>query len=247
MRSSWTNAWPVLVLLSIWQAAALWIGKPLLVPEPYKVLITLAELIQTTVFWQGVWTSVSNLAQAWLMALMLIASLTLVSLMNQHVRAFNDRMCSMFMPMPAITWLPVMMLMFGIGQQTIMAMVIWGTLWMTYHQFIINIDQAKNQWQSQVRNLRLDPVRSVIKVYLPAMAGSTLAGLQVSFGLAWRAQMALEIMFGAISTFSSIGSMMMDERANMDTPMVWSYMIVIMIVGILMHKIFSSARARVRW
>lgn len=247
MQKFWLSTWPLWVLVAAWQVSALLVDKPLLLPQVPEVLITLAQMVTTMTFWQGVGTTVSGLFRGWFTALAVISVMLLGSLTSSTVRSFNDRVTSMLMPMPAISFLPIMMLIFGIGQQTIMVMVIWGTLWVTYHQFINNIDQARNRWQPQVRNLGLGHVDSLIYVYVPALAGSSLASLQISWSLAWRAQIALEIMFGAISTFNSIGSMMMDERANMDTPMVWSYMLVIMIIGIMMDRMFAAAKSRVTW
>lgn len=236
-----------MVLLAAWQISAVTVNKPLLLPTVPSVLAELARMMQTQQFWLAILASIRTLIQSWGLAIVIIAAAISLSVSSTYARSFFDRLSSMFMPMPAISLLPIMMLCFGIGNQTIAAMIVWGALWVNYHQLINNIDQARNRWQDQARNLGMSGIRALRLVYFPAMAGSSLAALQVSFGLAWRAQMALEIVFGAMGTFSSLGSMMMEERANMNTPMVWSCMLVIMMIGITVDRLFSLARQRIKW
>lgn len=247
MRTWFDRWWPLLTLLVAWQAWSWWINKALLVPSPWAVLETLVDLFSGQQYPIAIAISVWTLIKSWSVVLLLLAVSVPLSVRFHAVRRFVSFCAAAFMPLPTMTLLPVMMLFFGISDTTTIAMLVFGSLWITYMQIMTAVDVSRAKWDPHVRQLGWSTWQTLWRVYLPSMAPTVLATMQMAWNLSWRALMALEIVFGAISAHESLGSLMMQERASLNVTTVWACLITIIAIGLAVDWCFNRAKAKLSW
>lgn len=247
MRIWFERWWPLLALLALWQAWSWSINKALLVPSPWAVLQTLVDLFSGQQYPIAIAISVWTLIKSWTVVLILLAITVSLSVKFRVLRRFISFCAAAFMPLPTMTLLPIMMLFFGISDSTTIAMLVFGSLWITYMQIMTAVDVSRAKWDPHVRQLGWTSWHTLWRVYLPSMAPTVLATMQMAWNLSWRALMALEIVFGAISAHESLGSLMMQERASLNVNTVWACLITIIAIGLAVDWCFNRAKTRLAW
>lgn len=247
IRTWFDRWWPFLALIAVWQAWSWQINKALLVPSPWSVLQTLIDLFSGQQYPIAIAISVWTLIKSWSVVLILLTLSVSLSVKFDLVRRFVSFCAAAFMPLPTMTLLPIMMLFFGISDQTTIAMLVFGSLWITYMQIMTAVDVSKNKWDPHVRQLGWNHWQILWRVYLPSMAPTVLSTMQMAWNLSWRALMALEIVFGAISAHESLGSLMMQERASLNVTTVWACLITIIAIGLLVDYLFNYAKNKLSW
>ncbi|MBI3774756.1 MAG: ABC transporter permease [Gammaproteobacteria bacterium] len=112
----------------------------------------------------------------------------------------------LFMSIPPVAWAPLMLIMFGIGWQSIVVVIFISAV----NPMIVTIMEGVLQIQgNEVRAARIlgaRPWQLFMYVYLPASLPYLTAGLRIGFSQAWRALVAAE-MIGASSGIGWMVSM----------------------------------------
>lgn len=112
----------------------------------------------------------------------------------------------LFMSIPPVAWAPLMLIMFGIGWQSIVVVIFISAV----NPMIVTIMEGVLQIQgNEVRAARIlgaRPWQLFMHVYLPASLPYLTAGLRIGFSQAWRALVAAE-MIGASSGIGWMVSM----------------------------------------
>ena len=247
IRTWFDRWWPLLLLLTVWQSWSWYVNKALLVPAPWSVLQTLLDLLSGQQYPIAIAISVWTLIKSWSVVLILLVVTVSLSVRFLPVRRFMSFCAAAFMPLPTMTLLPIMMLFFGISDKTTIAMLVFGSLWITYMQIMTAVDVSRLKWDPHVRQLGWGTWASLWRVYLPSMAPTVLSTMQMAWNLSWRALMALEIVFGAISAHESLGSLMMQERASLNVTTVWACLITIIAIGLVVDWGFNRAKAHFAW
>ena len=105
----------------------------------------------------------------------------------------------MFNPLPAIALLPLALLWFGLGQNSLIFVLVHSVLWAlalnTYAGFL----GVSETLRMAGRNYGLRGLRFVLLILVPAALPSILAGLKIGWAFAWRTLIAAELVFGASS------------------------------------------------
>jgi len=144
-------------------------------------------------------------------------------------------------PLPGIALLPIILLWFGSGSESIVAIIIFSALWPLIANILAGL-KAVPQAQIEVgRNLGLQGLPLVMKVMIPAALPHILTGLRIGWARAWQSSVAAEMVFGAAGGEGGLGWFLYKERFMMDTAGVFAGMAIIILIGILVeHLIFAA-------
>jgi NitT/TauT family transport system permease protein len=238
----------VLGLCIIWEAYAWYEDNPLIFPD---VGDTLTSLWQATVggpLLQRTLASLQVLSFGY--AIGVFAAMLLTSFaVSFHVgRAILSTLTSIFMPLPSIALLPLALLWFGLGESSLVFVIIQAVLWpvalSTYTGFLGVPDSQRMAGQ----NIGLRGPRFVRLILIPAAFPSVLAGLKIGWAFAWRTDVAAELAFGATSNSGGLGWFIFEARNQMDTARVFAGLIVIILIGLLVeHMVFRGIETRTVW
>ncbi|WP_256577688.1 MULTISPECIES: ABC transporter permease [unclassified Pseudomonas] len=226
----------VLVALAIvWELYARWLGNPLMFPPFSETAQALSHDLFNGVLPLAVVSSLKVLLMSYGLAILLAAILTTLAVSTRIGTDVLATLTAMFNPLPAIAILPLAMLWFGLGVQSLMLVIIHSVLWAvslnTYSGF-----QSVSQTQRMAgRNYGLRGMRLVLRILIPAAVPSILAGLKIGWAFAWRTLIAAELVFGVSGNSGGLGWYIFQNRNALETPNVFAGLLMVIIIGLVVE------------
>lgn len=137
--------------------------------------------------------------------------------------------------LPGVALLPLAIMWFGIGEPTIIFIVIHSILWPMSRSIIDGFKSISNIYIESGKNIGLRGLKLVLGVYIPAAFSSILSGMRVGWARAWRGLISVEMIFGTTGSGAGIGWFIFMKRTNVDIAGVFAALIVIIIIGIIIE------------
>ncbi|WP_250003017.1 ABC transporter permease [Actinoplanes sp. M2I2] len=248
-RSTWPKVLAIGIVLLIWQIAVWSEWKPIYVlPSPATVFTDLGTVITTGDFWDGVRVTMTRAFTGFLLA---VAIGTIIgALVSQFapLRAAIGSLITGLQTMPSIMWFPLAILLFQLSESAILFVVVLGAAPSVANGLISGIDYVPRTWLRVGQVLGMRGFAKYRHLILPASLPSFISGLKQGWAFSWRSLMAGELLVivpGALS----IGVRMQQARDLSDSSLVISYIIVVLVIGILIDVLFNTAdnALRKRW
>ncbi len=184
------------------------------------------------------------------LAIVTAVAASALAMVSRTFAEMVDTLMAIMHPLPGIAILPVVLLWFGTGNQSIIMLIWFSACW----PLIANIHaglRAVPLTQIEVgRNLGLTGFQLVWAVLIPAALPHILTGLRVAWARAWQSSVAAEMVFGASGTEGGLGWYIYKKRFFMEIPGVFAGMLVIILIGLIVERlIFAAAENRTirRW
>jgi NitT/TauT family transport system permease protein len=249
----WRSAWPklmaIVIVLLVWQIVV-WSGwKPeFVLASPRTVFGDLGGVIVTAGFWDGVRVTLTRALIGFVLAVTIGTVVGAAVSRFAPLRAAIGSLITGLQTMPSIMWFPLAILLFQISESAILFVVVIGAAPSVANGLISGIDYVPRTWLRVGQVLGMKGFAKYRHLILPAALPSFISGLKQGWAFSWRSLMAGELLVivpGALS----IGVRMQNARDLSDSGLVISYIIVVLIIGILIDVLFNAAdnSLRKRW
>ncbi|GAA2869234.1 sulfate ABC transporter permease [Actinoplanes cyaneus] len=249
----WRSAWPkllaILIVLLAWEIAYLSGWKPSYVfPSPAETFKTLGDLVTTADFWGGVRLTMTRAITGFALAVAIGTVIGAAVSRFAPLRAAIGSLITGLQTMPSIMWFPLAILLFQLGEQAIMFVVVIGAAPSVANGLISGIDYVPRTWLRVGQVMGMKGFARYRHLILPASLPSFVSGLKQGWAFSWRSLMAGELLVIVPGTIS-VGVRMQNARDLSDTPLVISYILVVLVIGILIDQLFNLAdnALRKRW
>ncbi len=157
---------------------------------------------------------------------------------------------AMFNPLPAIALLPLAMLWFGLGMESLIFVLVHAVLWAVSLNTYVGFQGVSQTLRMVGQNYGLRNVQFVAKVLFPAAFATILSGMKIGWAFAWRTMIAAELVVGAASGGGGIGWHIFDNSERLETAQVFAGLLTIILIGILVENvIFRNVESKTvyRW
>jgi NitT/TauT family transport system permease protein len=249
----WRSAWPKLLAIAIvilaWQIVV-WSGwkTEYALPGPATVFADLKDLVVTGDFWDGVRLTMLRAVSGFFLAVVLGTLIGAAVSRFAPLRAAIGSLITGLQTMPSIMWFPLAILLFQLSENAILFVVIIGATPSVANGLISGIDYVPRTWLRVGQVLGMTGFGKYRHLILPASMPSFISGLKQGWAFSWRSLMAGELLVivpGAVS----IGVRMQQARDLTEASLVLSYIIVVLVIGILIDVGFKAAdnALRKRW
>ena len=238
------------VLAVIWQLAAMWTAKPILFPSFTATMSALVDGIQNDGLLSSSWVSLSILLKGYAIAVAIALVLVSLAVANGFVREGLKTLISMFNPLPAIAILPLAMLWFGLGQTSLIFVLVHSVLWPFALATLGGFDSVPETQRLVGRNYGLKGPAYVARILIPAALPSIIYGLKIGWAFAWRTLIAAELVFGVSSGQGGLGWFIFRNRNELFTDKVFAGLALVIIIGLLVEGVIFRALEAVtvrRW
>ena len=151
-----------------------------------------------------------------------------------------------FQTLPSICWLPLAILWFGIGEDSIIFVVAIGSIFSISMAVISGIKNVPPIYLRAAKTMGAKGVKVYTTVVLPAALPAIVTGMKQGWSFAWRALMAGEL----LSPKDGLGYALTIGRDLADMNQVVAVMILIIIIGLVIDKfVFGRIEnsIRCRW
>ncbi|MFI5931724.1 ABC transporter permease [Actinoplanes sp. NPDC051494] len=249
----WRSAWPKLMaialVLLVWQIVVWAEWKPVYVlPGPLDVFEELGGLLRTGDFWSGVAVTMTRAATGFALAVVIGTVIGAAVSSFPPLRAAIGSLITGLQTMPSIMWFPLAILLFQLSESAILFVVVLGAAPSVANGLISGIDYVPRTWLRVGQVLGMKGLAKYRHLILPASLPSFISGLKQGWAFSWRSLMAGELLVivpGALS----IGVRMQNARDLSEPTLVISFIIVVLVIGILIDVLFNAAdnALRKRW
>ncbi|PWB17283.1 ABC transporter permease subunit [Comamonas sp. JNW] len=240
----------LVVLATLWELAARWQNNDLLLPTFSQTAATLLRELGNGALLGKAAISLGILLQGYLLGVAGALLLTLLAVSSQWGRDVLTTLTSMFNPLPAIALLPLALLWLGLGQASLLAVLVHSVLWPLALATYAGFQSVPETLRMAGRNYGLRGARYVLQILVPAALPSILSGLKIGWAFAWRTLIAAELVFGASSGKGGLGWYIFQSRNELYTDQVFAGLALVIIIGLLVENLGFHPLERVtvkRW
>jgi NitT/TauT family transport system permease protein len=227
----------ILVLLMVaWELGARAIGNELLFPT---FVSTVDAFIRgmTGDLPIKIWASLKVLLMGYGLGIALAAVLTAIGIASKIGTDFLETMTSMFNPLPAIALLPIALIWFGLGNGSLIFVLVHSVLWAVALNTHSGFKSVSNTLRMVGRNYGLRGLPYVAKILIPAAFGSILTGLKIGWAFAWRTLIASELVFGVSSGSGGLGWFIYENKNQLDIPNVFAGLLTVILIGLVVENL----------
>ncbi len=225
------------VLAALWQLLATWQDNDLLLPTFTQTLQALWEGVASGELLDKAAISLQVLVQGYVLGIVGALVLTTLAVSTQLGRDVLTTLTSMFNPLPAIALLPLALLWFGLGQGSLLFVLVHSVLWPLSLNTYAGFQAVPETLRMAGRNYGLKGVRYVLQILVPAALPSILSGLKVAWAFAWRTLIAAELVFGASSGKGGLGWYIFQNRNELYTDKVFAGLLTVIAIGLLVETL----------
>jgi NitT/TauT family transport system permease protein len=241
-RRLWQQAWVrkslILICLALlWEVVARLQANELLLPPFSAAIRALVEDISTGVIPERAINSLDVLLKGYLAGVVLAFVLTSLAVSTQIGRDLLSTLTSMLNPLPPIALLPLALLWFGLGQGSLVFVLIHSVLWPLALNMYTGFTGVPETLRMAGRNYGLRGLRYVLLILVPAALPSIIAGLKIGWAFAWRTLIAAELVFGASSGRGGLGWYIFQNRNELYTDRVFAGLIMVILFGLLVENV----------
>ena len=250
-NQGWLRKAFILIVIAVaWEIYARRLNNPLLVPTFSSTLEALWSAIASGDIPQKVSNSVILLLKGYALGLSLALVLTALAMMFQLGNDLLETLTSAFNPLPAIALLPLALIWFGLGDVSIIFVLVHSVLWAVALNTHSGFRSVSNTLRMVGRNYGLRGLAYVGKILIPAAFPSILTGFKIGWAFAWRTLIAAELVFGVSSGSGGLGWFIYENKNQLEIPSVFAGLLTVIVIGLLVENvIFRSVEARTvrRW
>ena len=246
----WASFWPkvlaVGLVIGAWQVLYLAEVKPAFVlPPPADVFDELSAIVATADFWEAVGITMRRAVTGFALAVAIGTVVGAAVARFRPLRAAIGSLITGLQTMPSIVWFPFAILLFQLSESAIMFVVIIGAAPSVANGLISGIDYVPRLWLRVGQVLGMNGLARYRHLILPAALPSFVSGLKQGWAFSWRSLMAGELLVIVPGTLS-IGARLQSARDLTEASLLLSYIIVILIIGIVIDVLFGRADTALR-
>jgi NitT/TauT family transport system permease protein len=234
VRIRWEYILALLFILVVWQLFS-WIAGDIVIAGPLTVFAKVISEAQTATFWKHIGSSSYRIIAALGLAFVTAVPLGLFLGLSKKVDRFAKPLIYMSYPVPKVVLLPVVMLIFGIGDVSKIIM-----LWMIlFFQLLITTrDSARGVSRAariSLLSLGGSQYNLFTHVIWPACLPSVLTALRITTGTV----VAVLFLIESIGTNWGMGYYIIDAWGRADISQIFVGIVVLAAIGVILYEIFD--------
>jgi NitT/TauT family transport system permease protein len=232
----------VLAILAIaWESYARWLGNPLLFPTLSDTVAALISSVVSGQLVRAVAFTLTLLMKGYVAGVVLAGLLTAFASTTQIGADFLEILTSMFNPLPSIALLPIALIWFGLGDNSVIFVLVHAVLWSVALNTYAGFRGVSSTLRMVGQNYGLSTVGYFTRILVPAAFPSILTGLKVGWAFAWRTLIAAELVFGVSSGSGGLGWYIFENKNQLLIPNVFAGLLTVILLGLIVDNVIFKA------
>ncbi|MFN3531485.1 MAG: ABC transporter permease [Candidatus Brocadia sp.] len=235
------------LLIGLWELLFRWgIWPEYILPSPVSVCKTLACRFQDRSLLIGIAISMKRIAIGYGIS---IGAGVFLGLLIGRFRIFEETIGSLIsglQTLPTICWLPLALLWFGLNDRAIIFLVFMGAVLSITIATDAGVKSVPSLYIRAAKTMGAKGLKLYLEVIIPAALPHIVIGMKQGWSFAWRSLMAGELLIVCLG----LGHLLMIGRELNDMSLVIAVMLVIIMIGILVDRLFFmkvEKHIRERW
>ncbi len=247
----WNRAWLrksliVLLVLALWEVAARVQQNDLMLPGVLQTRHAFSDDMRNGELPAKIINSLSTLLKGYLIGSLLALVASALAVTTQFGRDLLSTLTAMLNPLPAIALLPLALLWFGLGNVSLIFVLVHSVMWPIALNTGPVLAACRETLRMAGRNYGLSGPRYVVTILIPASLPAILSGLKIGWAFAHRRTLiAAELVFGASSGEGGLGWYIFQNRNELFTDRVFAGLVTVIAIGLLVEGVvFASHRKK---
>ena len=234
-----------LALLVAWEALSRYsIIDPRFFPPPSQVIVELARMSLSGELWRDIGATMQRVALGFVLGAVPGVLIGLAMGLNRWVRVALNPIVAATYPLPKTAMLPLLLLIFGIGETSKVALLTIGVFFPVLINTLTGVLQIKSIYFDVGKNFSASRSRLVTTIAIPGALPTIIAGFRLGAGLA----LILVYVVEMVGADGGIGYMMWNAWNLFAVERMYVGLLVIAILGFLISLLFDLAeRKLVPW
>lgn len=254
-QRAWQQDWlrKGLILLALaagWELIARWQNNDLLLPTFLQTARAFVDGIASGELLERVRISLAVLLQGYVLGVIAAFGLTALAVTTRLGRDLLEALVAMFNPLPAIALLPLALLWFGLGNGSLLFVIVHAVLWPLALGAYAGFQGVPETLRMAGRNYGLRGLPLVVQILVPAALPAIVSGLKIGWAFAWRTLIAAELVFGVSSGKGGLGWYIFQNRNELYTDKVFAGLAAVILIGLLVDSLVFRTLERLtirRW
>ncbi|HEY7062648.1 MAG TPA: ABC transporter permease [Chloroflexota bacterium] len=231
----------VAVVLGVWELAArTGLLDARFVPAPSTIAVAWVGFATSGQLWGDLLATLESWAQGYLIAAVLGVALGVAMGLLPVVRAMLSTTVELLRPMPSVAIIPIAIVLFGLGDPMKRFVVAYAALWPVLINTLYGVLAVDPVLLDTARTFRLGPLRSTLRVVLPAASPYIAAGLRISTSIA----LILVITAELVASRNGLGYFVRASEQASKVPEVYAGVLTIAVLGYLLNALFVALEGR---
>jgi NitT/TauT family transport system permease protein len=231
----------LVALALIWEVYARWLNNPLLFPTFSDTVRALASSIASGEIPSAAVYSIGMLLRGYAIGLTLAILLTAFASVGRVGADLLETLTAMFNPLPSLALLPLALIWFGLGNGSIIFVLIHAVLWAVALNMHAGFRAVSPTLKMVGQNYGLSKTGYIVRILLPAAFPSILTGLKVGWAFAWRTLIAAELVFGVSSGSGGLGWYIFEQKNQLLIPNVFAGLLTVILFGLIVENLIFKA------
>ena len=223
--------------LGVWQAAAAAIGQEVFLVSPVQAIGTLVELLPQAEFWQRIGFSAGRILLGFGLGVVCSAALAVAAEICPAAEVLIAPVLQLVKATPVASFI-ILALVWVSGRSLSILISFLMVLPVLYSAVRTGIESADVQLLEMAQVFRLPLARRVKAIWLPAILPAFRQGCSVALGICWKSGVAAEVIGLSGGT---IGERLYTAKVYFQTPDLFAWTAVIVLISALFEKLFLFA------
>lgn len=220
-----------IILFILWEVSArIWAKDNLLLPPASTVLATLWEITKDGTLAEHTFASLHRVVLGFLLAALAGIPIGLMMGYYRYIDQMLSGIVNGLRPIPVAAWVPLSIILMGIGERPAVFLVFLGTIWPILLSTIQGVHAVPKHLVWAALTMGATAPQIFMRVVLPAALPSILTGLRVGVGTAFTCVIVAEL----IAVRSGLGYLITEARMLVRSDLVIAGMLAIGAVGFLL-------------
>ena len=220
--------------LAIWQFAAMKIGKEVLLASPVSTIKALISLCGQSAFWSAIIFSLTRIMLGFALALVTGVLLAGLSAVYDAVRYIFAPLFNVIKAVPVASFI-ILALLWVRGGNLSICISFLMVLPIIYNNMLAGFTRVDKSLLEMAAVFRLSNTKKIKYIYIPQVLPYFTAACTTSLGLCWKSGIAAEVIG---MPAGSMGNRLYETKLYMDTPEMFAWTVVIVIISFVVEKGF---------
>lgn len=216
----------------VWQIGAMISNNATLLPGPTVVMKTFLEFIVSGEAIEHTVASLLRIVLAWVLSAFIAIPIGVIMGRIALLEKLLHPVIELIRPISPLAWIPLAVLWFGIGLSGKVFVIVIASLFPILLNTISGIKGVNPILLKAGQSFGFSQLRITTRICLPAAMPTIVTGLRISFGSAWMAIIAAEM----VASRSGLGYMINDGMEILRPDIVIMGMVIIGVVGFCLMR-----------
>lgn len=218
----------------VWQVISMIIDQEILLVTPFATLKRLLELSLELDFWKSIFYSFGKITTGFMLAFIIGIITAIIASNKKNFKILIEPLILTIQAVPVASF--VILCLIWISSKNLSILISFlMVLPVVYRNVLDGINNIPRELEDMAKVFKVSKIKKIRYIYLSEVAPYLRAACSISLGLCWKSGIAAEVIG---MPANSIGEKLYTSKVYLNTPDLFAWTIVIILISICFQKSF---------